>query len=366
MFLVFTVILVALIFTYTNGFHDTANAIATVVGTKVLTPRQAIILATITNLLGAMVGAAVAKTIASGLVDSNLIPAGFASQMLICALIAAIFWNLITWYFGLPSSSSHALIGGLCGAAFAAANGNWHAVIWSKAPELGKHWWTGSGVLYKVVIPMVISPLLGFAIAFVIMAGLYLSLQKVRPRTVSRTFGRLQLFSSAYMGFAHGTNDAQKTMGIIALALVAATKAGTFDTLPGWLGWLKTAEPLPGKSLDIALWIKVLCALTMAAGTAIGGWRIIRTLGNRLVKLQPVHGFAAETAGATVLFGTALMGMPVSTTHVITSAIMGVGAAKRWSALKWPVVESILWAWVFTLPVSAAIAYGLVRLVQLF
>jgi PiT family inorganic phosphate transporter len=273
MFLVFTVILVALIFTYTNGFHDTANAIATVVGTKVLTPRQAIILATITNLLGAMVGAAVAKTIASGLVDSNLIPAGFASQMLICALIAAIFWNLITWYFGLPSSSSHALIGGLCGAAFAAANGNWHAIIWSKAPELGKHWWTGSGVLYKVVIPMVISPLLGFAIAFVIMAGLYLSLQKVRPRTVSRTFGRLQLFSSAYMGFAHGTNDAQKTMGIIALALVAATKAGTFDTLPGWLGWLKTAEPLPGKSLDIALWIKVLCALTMAAGTAIGGWR---------------------------------------------------------------------------------------------
>ena len=366
MFLVFTVILVALIFTYTNGFHDTANAIATVVGTKVLTPRQAIILATITNLLGAMVGAAVAKTIASGLVDSNLVPAGFASQMLICALIAAISWNLLTWFFGLPSSSSHALIGGLIGAAIAAAHGNWHAVIWSHAPELGKHWWTGSGVLYKVVIPMVISPLLGFAIAFVIMVVLYLSLQKVRPLTVSRTFGRLQLCSSAYMGFAHGTNDAQKTMGIIALALVAATKAGTFDTLPGWLCWLKTAEPLPGKSLDIALWIKVLCALTMAAGTAIGGWRIIRTLGNKLVKLQPVHGFAAETAGASVLFGTALMGMPVSTTHVITSAIMGVGAAKRFSALKWPVVEQLVWAWIFTLPVTAAIAYGLVKLVQMF
>jgi PiT family inorganic phosphate transporter len=366
MLLVFTVILVALIFTYTNGFHDTANAIATVVGTKVLTPRQAIVLATITNLLGAMVGAAVAKTIASGLVDSNLIPAGFASQMLICALISAISWNLITWYFGLPSSSSHALIGGLIGAAFAAAHGDWHAIIWSKAPELGKHWWAGSGVFYKVVIPMVISPVLGFIIAFVIMAALYLSLQKVRPLTVSRTFGGLQLFSSAYMGFAHGTNDAQKTMGIIALALVAATKAGTFATLPDWLGFLKTAEPLPGKSLDIALWIKILCALTMAAGTAIGGWRIIRTLGNKLVKLQPVHGFAAETAGASVLFGTAMLGMPVSTTHVITSAIMGVGAAKRWNALKWPVVKSILWAWVLTLPISAGIAYGLVKLVQLF
>ena len=313
-----------------------------------------------------MVGAAVAKTIASGLVDSNLIPAGFASQMLICALLSAIFWNLLTWYFGLPSSSSHALIGGLIGAALAAAHGDWHAVIWSKAPELGKHWWAGSGVFYKVVIPMIISPVLGFIIAFVIMAVLYLSLQKLRPLTVSRTFGRLQLVSSAYMGFAHGTNDAQKTMGIIALALVAATKAGTFATLPDWLGFLKTAEPLPGKTLDIALWIKILCALTMAAGTAIGGWRIIRTLGNKLVKLQPVHGFAAETAGATVLFGTAMLGMPVSTTHVITSAIMGVGAAKRWNALKWPVVKSIVWAWVLTLPISAGIAYGLVKLVQLF
>jgi PiT family inorganic phosphate transporter len=365
MLLVFTVILVALIFTYTNGFHDTANAIATVVGTKVLTPRQAIVLATITNLIGAMVGAAVAKTIASGLVDSKLIAPEFASQMLICALLAAIFWNLLTWYFGLPSSSSHALIGGLCGAAFAAAHGNWHAIIWSKAPEIGKHWWTGSGVLYKVVIPMVISPVLGFFIAFAIMAVLYISLQKARPLAISRVFGRLQLCSSAYMGFAHGTNDAQKTMGIIALALVAATKSGAFDTLPGWLGFLKAAEPLPGKTLDIALWIKVLCALTMAAGTAIGGWRIIKTLGHKLVKLQPVHGFAAETAGASVLFGTALFGMPVSTTHVITTSIMGVGAARRFSALKWPVVEQIVWAWIFTLPVTAAIAYGLVKLVQL-
>jgi len=367
MFLVFTVILVALIFTYTNGFHDTANAIATVVGTKVLTPRQAIVLATVMNLIGAMVGASVAKTIMSGIVDSKLIAPEFASHMLICALIAAIFWNLLTWYFGLPSSSSHALIGGLCGAAFAAAHGNWHAIIWSKAPEIGKHWWTGggAGMLYKVVIPMVVSPLVGFILAFVIMALLYLLLQNTRPRTVTRNFGRLQLFSSAYMGFGHGTNDAQKTMGIIALALVAATRSGAFDHLPAWLGFLRTEEAADPTKQTIAVWIKVLCALTMAAGTAIGGWRIIRTLGHKLVKLQPIHGFAAETAGASVLLANAVFGMPVSTTHVITMSILGVGAAKRFSALKWPVVEQIVWAWIFTLPVTAAIAYGLVKLVQL-
>jgi PiT family inorganic phosphate transporter len=266
----------------------------------------------------------------------------------------------------MPSSSSHALVGGLCGAAMAAAHGNWHAVIWSKMPAVGQHWWTGGGILFKVVIPMIISPVLGFFIAFVLMAVLYISLQKWRPVTVTRTFGRLQLCSSAYMGFSHGTNDAQKTMGIIAIALVAATKAGTFDSLPGWLGFLKAAEPLPGKTLEIAFWIKVLCALTMAAGTAIGGWRIIRTLGHKLVKLQPVHGFAAETAGASVLLGTALLGMPVSTTHVITTSIMGVGAAKRWSAMKWILAEQIVWAWIFTLPVSAAVAYGLVKLAETF
>ena len=198
------------------------------------------------------------------------------------------------------------------------------------------------------------------------MSVLYLSLQRWRPSNVTRTFGRLQLFSSAYMGFSHGTNDAQKTMGIIALALVAATKTGVFDSLPSWLDFLQTAEPEPGKNLNIALWIKVLCALTMAAGTAIGGWRIIRTLGHKLVKLQPVHGFAAETAGASVLLGTALFGMPVSTTHVITASIMGVGAAKRWSAMRWILAEQIVWAWIFTLPVSAAIAYGLVKLAGMF
>jgi PiT family inorganic phosphate transporter len=280
--------------------------------------------------------------------------------------LAAIVWNLCTWYFGLPSSSSHALIGGLIGAALAVSHGQWQSIIWSKAPAAGAAWYTGGGVLYKVVIPMVVSPVLGFILALVLMLVLYVVLQKARPTMVSKTFGRLQLASSAYMGFAHGTNDAQKTMGIIALALVAGTKSGTFGALPGWLGFLKTLEPLPGAKMDIALWIKVLCALTMAAGTASGGWRIIKTLGHKLVKLQPVHGFAAETAGASVLFGTAALGMPVSTTHVITASIMGVGAAKRLSAVKWVVVARILWAWVLTLPVSAVLAYGLVKLAGWF
>ena len=364
MLLVFTVIFVALVFTYTNGFHDTANSIATVVGTKVLTARQAIILATVTNLLGALVGGEVAKTIASGIVDSNMIPLAVSSHMLICALMAAIFWNLLTWYVGLPSSSSHALIGGLCGAAFAVTSGNWHSVIWSKAPAADAHWWAGGGVLYKVVIPMILSPILGFAIAFVVMTGLYLMLRGWRPRTVTRVFGPMQLLSSAYMGFSHGTNDAQKTMGIIAIALVAATKSGTFAHLPDWLCFLKTEEAADPKHQTIALWIKVLCAVTMGAGTAAGGWRIIKTLGHKMVKLQPVHGFAAETAGATVLLGTAAMGMPVSTTHVITTSIMGVGVAKRINALKWTVVERIVWAWIFTIPASAAVAYALVKLAR--
>jgi PiT family inorganic phosphate transporter len=359
--LVFFVIFVTLIFTYTNGFHDTANSIATVVGTKVLTPRQAIILATVTNLIGAMAGSAVAKTIASGLVDAK-----FVSQYtLICGLMGAILWNILTWYFGLPSSSSHALVGGLCGAALASAHGDWNVLIWSNPPPTGAHWWAGTGILYKVVIPMVISPVAGFLIALVGMGLLYLMLLRVRPVTVNSVFGKLQLLSSGYMGFSHGTNDAQKTMGIIALALVAATKAGTFDQLPGWLEFLRTHEAADPKNQEIALWIKVLCALTMAAGTAAGGWRIIKTLGHKMVKLQPVHGFAAETAGASVLLVTATMGMPVSTTHVITTSIMGVGAAKRLNALKWGVVERILWAWILTLPATAGVAWLLMRGVQL-
>ncbi len=360
MILIFTVIFVALVFTYINGFHDTANSIATVVATKVLTPRQAVLLAAVTNLVGACLGSEVAATIASGLVD----PKVAVSQVLICALLAAILWNLLTWWFGLPASSSHALIGGLCGACLAAAHDNWHVLIWSIPGK--DHWWQGKGLLWKVVVPMISSPIAGFVIGFLVMAFLYVVLRNWRPTRVNRVFGRLQLLSSAYMGFSHGTNDAQKTMGIIALALLAGSTGGLFDHLPSWLEFLRLPAPDPGKPLSIPLWIKALCALTMCAGTAAGGWRIIKTLGHKMIRLHPVHGFAAETTSATVLLVAAKLGMPVSTTHAVTTSIMGVGCAKGFNALKLGVVERILWAWILTLPASGIVAYALVRVAQAF
>jgi PiT family inorganic phosphate transporter len=360
MTLVLIVILVALVFEYINGFHDTANSIATVVSTKVLTPRQAVVLAAVTNLIGAMLGTAVAKTISSGLVDARIVSLG--SDIIICALLGAIIWNLLTWWFGLPSSSSHALIGGLCGAALAAAHNNWHVIIWSQPSA--EHWWLGKGLFWKVVVPMIVSPLLGLSLGFLIMASLYFGLNKARPQRVNRFFGVAQMFSAAGMGLMHGTNDAQKTMGIIALALLGATKAGQLETLPGWLSFLRMPIPAPGKDLEIVAWIKVACALTMAAGTAAGGWRIIRTLGHKMVKLHPINGFAAEASSATVIFLATKLGIPVSTTHNISAAIMGVGAAKRLNAIKWIVVERMVWAWILTLPVTGGIAYAFVRLSQ--
>lgn len=360
MTLILIVILVALVFEYINGFHDTANSIATVVSTKVLSPRQAVMLAAATNLLGALWGTAVAKTIASGLVDARIV----TSEIIVCALLGAIVWNLLTWWLGLPSSSSHALVGGLCGACLAAAQNDWGVIVWSIPGK--EHWWEGKGILWKVIVPMISSPVLGFTIGFLVMGLLYFLLRNWRPMTVNRTFGKLQLFSAAYMGFSHGSNDAQKTMGIIALALVAATTAGTFHALPDWLDFLKLHEPPPGKSIEIAVWIKVVCAMTMCAGTAAGGWRIIKTLGHKMVKLHPVHGFAAEATGATVLLTAAHFGMPVSTTHAITTSIMGVGCAKGFNHLKLRVVKRILWAWVLTIPASGAVAYGLVRLARSF
>ena len=452
MLLAFTVILVALIFTYTNGFHDTANAIATVVGTKVLTPRQAILLAAVTNLFGAFFGLAVAKTISSGLVEAQFITEG----VLVCGLIAAICWNLLTWYFGMPSSSSHALVGCLIGAALAyavCANDQkplvdqggkpmsvWSAVKWTAVkdkkekqllpapPEMvaalgdgiktnGTHNFVmgtnkvqmvvfcgraalvetvikpkadKDGLFYKVVMPMITSPLLGFIGGFIFMVFLYFLLRNWRPSKVGRVFGRLQLCSSAYMGFGHGMNDATKCMGIITLALVAATTSGVFHDLPSWASFLITKEgsdpyaltlgdhlvaalpqslqfgympsPVDVKSQGIPNWVVVLCALTMAAGTAAGGWRIIKTMGHRMVRLQPVHGFAAETTAATVLAVTGTLGMPVSTTHAISCSIMGVGCAKRFNALKLGVVERIVWAWILTIPVTAGASFCLVWL----
>ncbi len=341
MFIFVTVVLAAVIFEYSNGFHDAANAIATVVSTKVLTPRQAIIMAAIFNLTGAMLGGAVASTIGKGLVDTNVV----TLVTVLCALIAAFAWNMITWWLGIPSSSSHALIGGLCGAALATAHGNWAVLKWS------------TGLWPKVVLPMFISPVAGFVIGGLFMFILFVTLHRFTPHTVHSVFGKLQIFSAAWMAHSHGTNDAQKTMGIITLALFTGTKAGSFNHVPPWLEFLRT--PTFG---GIPSWVKILCALTMAAGTAAGGWRIIRTLGHRMVKLQPVHGFAAETTAALIIQGASLYGIPLSTTHVISTSIMGVGAVKRFSGVKWTVVERIVWAWIFTLPATGIMGYLFARL----
>jgi PiT family inorganic phosphate transporter len=345
MILFLLVLLAALVFEYINGFHDTANAIATVVSTKVLTPRMAIVWAAVWNLLGALAGTAVAKTISGGLVD----PSAVTMSTVLAALVAAIVWNLFTWWLGLPSSSSHALIGGLCGAAMATARGSWEVLIWSSFDKKG----AAIGLWPKVVLPMFTSPLAGFVGGALLMVLLTAVLHRATPRLVGLIFGKAQLLSAGFMGFSHGSNDAQKTMGIITLALFTGTTSGAFDHLPAWASFLRIPE-----FKDIPFWVVVTCALTMAAGTAGGGWRIIRTMGHKMVKMQPVHGFAAETTAALILHGTATLGVPVSTTHVISTSIMGVGAAKRISAVKWGVVERIVWAWVLTLPLTGLLGFG--------
>ncbi len=352
MTLILLVLLAALVFEYINGFHDTANAIATVVSTKVLTPRMAVAWAAAWNLVGALMGTAVAKTISSGLVDSTAVN----TTTILAALCGGIIWNIFTWWLGLPSSSSHALIGGLCGAALATANGNWAVMIWAKTDAKG----AAIGLWPKVVMPMVSSPVIGFLGGALLMILLTIILRKVTPRVVNFVFGKAQLLSAGFMGWSHGTNDAQKTMGIITLALVAATQEGTLNDLPAWAGFLRVTD-----AKDIPSWIIWTCAITMAAGTAGGGWRIIRTMGHKMVKMQPVHGFAAETTAAAILFFTGRLGIPVSTTHVISTSIMGVGAVKRFSAVKWGIVERIVWAWVLTIPATALLGYGIERLLVL-
>jgi PiT family inorganic phosphate transporter len=333
------VILAAVIFEYSNGFHDAANAIATVVSTRVLTPRQAIAMAAFFNFTGALVGGAVASTIGKGLVNTEVV----TMTTVLCAVIAAFSWNIATWWLGLPSSSSHALIGGLCGAALAAAKGDWSVIKWNQ------------GVWPKVVLPMIASPIAGFVFGALFMFLLLIALHRLTPQFVNSLFGKLQIFSAAWMAHSHGTNDAQKTMGIITLALFTGTKAGTFEHLPRWLDFLKTP------AFVLPTWVIALCAVTMAAGTAAGGWRIIRTLGHQVVKLQPVHGFAAETTAALIIQVASYYGIPLSTTHVISTSIMGVGAVKRFTGIRWTVVERIVWAWVFTLPATALIGYMLER-----
>ena len=310
------VILAALLFDYINGFHDTANAIATCVSTRALSVRAAIIMAALLNFAGAMISTKVAGTIGKGIVDSSNV----TQMVVLAAVIGAIVWDLITWYYGLPSSSSHAIIGGIMGSVFAHAG-------------LSALKWAG---LQKIILALLISPILGTIISFIFMIIIYRVFGNKSPSTLNNNFRRLQIVSAAFMAFSHGTADAQKSMGVITLALVS-------------FGVLKT--------FAVPWEVMVACATAMAFGTAAGGWRIIKTVGHDFVKLQPVHGFCVETASAAVILGASAFGLPTSTTHVITSSILGVGLSKRLNAVNWNVAKRILIAWVLTIPASALVAY---------
>jgi len=366
--LMILVIVVAVVFEYINGFHDAANAIATVVSTRVLTPRQAIMLAAVTNLFGAFWGTAVAKTIYSGYIDmaGGHIAIEGMQLAIACGLMGGIVWNLITWWFGIPSSSSHALIGGLCGGVLGLTHLNWQSLIWSSTDAAGK----SIGLWPKLIKPMVISPFIGFTLGVIFMMLLTVVIVRltIRPSIVSKVFGKLQLVSAGLMGFSHGSNDAQKTVGIITFALIVGVGAGAFDPAhaPDWAQWLKPTINAKGGVDHVPFWIIILCAVTMAAGTAAGGWRIIRTMGHKMVKLQPVHGFAAETAAAITITGVSELGIPLSTTHVISTAILGVGATKRLDAVKWGLVSRIVWAWVLTIPITLTLGYLFYRACVLF
>jgi PiT family inorganic phosphate transporter len=363
--LVLVVVFAAFVFEFINGFHDTANSIAASVATKVLSPGQAVSLAAVMNLVGALTGTAVAATIATGIINTGVVEP--TMQVMLSALLGAIGWNLFTWWFGLPSSSSHALIGGLCGAALSASHWNWDALIWSQ--DFGG-WMHNKGLVWKVFLPMVVSPVAGFVLGMGMMVFLWFVISMMaraggrlaraaRPRWVNAFFGKVQILSAAYMGYAHGHNDAQKTMGVIALTLVGAEASGALRDLPPWLGFM---HPDRAAGADVATWIILSCALVMAAGTASGGWRIIKTLGHKMVKLHPINGFAVDTSSATILTLAAHFGMPVSTTHSISTAIMGVGFAKNPRALKITVIERIIWAWILTIPAAATVAFGFYRL----
>jgi inorganic phosphate transporter, PiT family len=325
--LVVTVVAVALIFDYTNGFHDAANAIATSVSTRALTPRTALLLAAVMNLAGALISEGVANTIGSGIISPSVDSHGMT--VVLSGLIGAISWNLITWWLGLPSSSSHALIGGLIGAGLAAA--------------VTVHW---AVIIEKVVIPMVLSPLIGFFLAYFVMVGLLWVFRRGSPARVNRGFRAGQAVSAAAMAFGHGLQDAQKTMGVIVLALVTAG--------------LHTGS-------DVPLWVKLAAATAIALGTYSGGWRIMRTLGRRVIKLDPARGVAADVSASSVLYVMAIgLGAPVSTTHVISSAIMGVGATERLSAVRWGIAGNILTAWILTIPMAAAMAAGVYTTARIF
>ena len=320
------IVLVALVFDFTNGAHDCANAIATVVSTKVVTPRFAVGAAALLNLGGALLGTEVAKTLGSGIVLPHVVEGSHV--LVLAALVGAIAWNCITWYYGIPSSSSHALIGGLIGAAVA---------------DEGFGALNVSGIVDKVLIPLVGSPLAGYLTGFLIMWLIYWIFGNIHRRKVNWTFRHLQLVSAGFMATSHGLNDAQKTMGIVTLALVIF---GEID------------------SVEVPLWVKLACAGAMALGTAVGGWKIVKTMGHRIFKLEPVHGFAAESSAALVITGASLLGAPVSTTHTISACIFGVGSTKRLSAVRWNVAGNLLTAWILTLPAAGAVGFISYKLLQ--
>lgn len=336
--LVSLVVLLAVSFDFINGFHDTANAIATVVSTRVLPTGAAILMAAVLNFVGALTGQAVAKTITGGLVEPSAVKGldfSAAQVLVMAALIGAIIWNLITWYFGIPSSSSHALIGGVVGAGVAAVGvGN---VIWG-------------GLLNKVLLPLVLSPITGFIVSLLLMRFLYFLVAKASPSSVGGMFRRLQLVSSAFMAFSHGSNDAQKTMGVITLALYSAGFPLAVD---------QNGTP------NIPWEVVLIAATAMGLGTAAGGRRIIHTMGQRLAHLEPIHGFAAETTAATIIETASRLGFPLSTTHVISSCILGVGAARRKSGVRWGVAFNMIRAWIYTIPVCATIAFLMYLLLHL-
>lgn len=314
--LLFLVIGAALLFDFINGFHDTANAIATCISTRALSVRSAILMAAGLNFVGAMISTKVAATIGKGIVETSNV-----TQMVVLAgIFGAIIWDLITWYYGLPSSSSHAIIGGIMGAVIA------HAGV------SALHW----AGLKKIILALVLSPVIGIAAGFFFMVIMMWIFRHKSPYGLNKAFRKLQILSAAAMAFSHGTADAQKSMGVITMALVSYGALETFA---------------------VPTWVKVACAMAMAVGTAVGGWRIIKTVGHDFVKLQPVHGFCVETASAGVILGASAVGMPTSTTHVITSAILGVGLSKRLSAVNWQIAYRIVWAWVLTIPASAVVSY---------
>ncbi|HVF47913.1 MAG TPA: inorganic phosphate transporter [Pyrinomonadaceae bacterium] len=344
--LVVVIIAVALVFDYVNGFHDAANSIATVVATRVLSPGVAVAWAAFFNFIAFLVfGTAVAKTIGGDMVDIARIEGGDQLFVLLAAVLGATIWNLITWYLGLPTSSSHALVGGYAGAAMA-------AFIYQSGGEISPLVVLKAEGWIKTLTFIVLSPLIGMTIGFTLMVAVYWIFHKVSVNKVDRVFRIGQLFSAGAYSLGHGGNDAQKTMGIITIALVAG----------GYLQMLPT-----GKLPEVPLWVVLAAHAAIGLGTLSGGWRIVKTMGTKIVKLQPVGGFCAETAGAITLFGATAAGIPVSTTHTITGSIVGVGSAKRFSAVKWGIAGRIVWAWVLTIPMAALIAalsYGVILIIE--